>query len=146
MGEVIERVEIIRRNTDYGIRALVYLALNPGVMVGAPDIAEKQEVPIEYLHKIMQKFVRSGLVDSHRGVQGGFSLAKPPEEIQILEVVEILQGKLHVNKCFLAKGVCSRSPECQLKQNWLVIQNKLTDMLKGITIKDLADQLRDGDK
>jgi len=112
-------------------------------MVNAGEIAEQQDVPIDFLQKILQRFVRSGIVDSYRGAQGGFSLAKEPREISVLEIVEILQGKLAVNKCFLGeKDGCPRSPKCPLKYNWLDLQQKIADFLKGITLQDLVDQLR----
>jgi len=136
-------MEIIRRNTEYGIRALLHLATHPETMVNAGEIAEQQDVPIDFLQKILQRFVRSGIVDSYRGAQGGFSLAKEPREISVLEIVEILQGKLAVNKCFLGeKDGCPRSPKCPLKYNWLDLQQKIADFLKGITLQDLVDQLR----
>jgi Rrf2 family protein len=134
-------MEIIRRNTEYGIRALLHLALHRQSMVTAGEIAEQQDVPIDFLQKILQKFVKAGMVDSYRGAQGGFSLAKEPQEISMLEVLEILQGKLAVNKCFLGENNgCPRSSECPLKYNWLQLQQKIEAFLKGITLQDLVDQ------
>ena len=79
-------MEIIRRNTDYAIRALVHLAINSGQVVSAGEIAASQEVPLDFLQKILQKFVRKGLVRSHRGIQGGFSLSREPGQVTVLEL------------------------------------------------------------
>lgn len=137
-------MEIIRRNTDYGIRALVYLALHRGELVSAGEIAESQGIPIEFLQKILNRLVRCGLVASHRGVQGGFQLAREPGEITLLEVVEAMQGKLVVNKCFLEQGGCPRSPSCRLKSSWLDLERKLAGYLKGFTLRDLMEQIGGG--
>ncbi|MDH7578372.1 MAG: Rrf2 family transcriptional regulator [Bacillota bacterium] len=138
-------MEVIRRNADYGIRALVHLAANPGVMMSAGEIAASQDIPIEFLQKILQKFARSGLVNSHRGAQGGFSLAKDPRQISVLEMVETVQGRIAVNKCFLGHEGCPRAPKCPLKQSWLQVEQKITEFLEGVTLQDLVDQLRGAD-
>ena len=85
-------MEIIRRNTEYAIRGLVRLSANPGLVQSAWEIADSQDVPVEFLQKIMQKFVKRGIVNSHRGAQGGFSLAKEPGQVTLLEIVETMQG------------------------------------------------------
>ncbi|NPV27387.1 MAG: Rrf2 family transcriptional regulator [Firmicutes bacterium] len=135
-------MEIIKRNTDYALRALVYLALHSGTVVNAGEIAASEDIPIDFLQKIMQKFVRSGLVNSHRGVQGGFSLAKEPRQVNVLEVVETMQGKLAMNRCFLGKDGCPRAPKCRIKNNWRDMEQKFVEFLNGITLQDLVNQLR----
>jgi Rrf2 family protein len=137
-------VEIIRRNTDYSIRALVYLALHSGKEITAGEIAEEQDVPLEYLQKILQKLSRSGFVLSQRGACGGFALARAPQEINLLDVIETMQGKLAMNKCFLEKEACPRSPQCVLKNNWLQLEQRIAAFLSQITLQDLADQVREG--
>lgn len=133
-------MEIIRRNTDYAFRALTYLAKNPKAIVSAGEIASSEDVPIEFLQKILQRFTRSGLVKSHRGAQGGFSLAREPHEVTVLEVVETMQGKLAVNKCFLGKDGCPRAAECSLKHTWLEVERKFVDFMAGVTLQDLVNQ------
>lgn len=137
-------MEIIRRNTDYAMRALVYLARHKETVVNAGEIAVSEEVPIEFLQKILQKFVRTGLVVSHRGVQGGFSLGREPAQVSVLEIVETMQGKLAVNRCFLGKDACPRAPKCRLKNNWLNIEQSFVDFLSNITLQDLVNQVNNG--
>lgn len=137
-------MEIIRRNTDYSIRALVHLALNPDIEVTAGEIAEEQDVPLEYLQKILQKLTRGGFVNAHRGAYGGFYLAREPKDINLLEVIETMQGKLAMNKCFLGKDGCPRAPKCVLKYNWLQLEQTITSHLSQITLQDLVEQVREG--
>ena len=138
-------MEIIRRNTDYGFRALVHLAANLGLVINAGDISASMEIPIEYLQKILQKFTRAGLVVSHRGAHGGFSLARDPRQVTVLDVVEIMQGKLTMNKCFLGKEGCSRAPKCKLKNTWLDMEQKMLAFMREITLQDLVEQLQGND-
>ncbi|MEW5762714.1 MAG: Rrf2 family transcriptional regulator [Bacillota bacterium] len=137
-------MELIRRNTEYAIRALVHLATSPEGVVSAGEIARAQDIPIDFLQKVMQKLTRAGLVVSHRGVQGGFSLARAPQEVNLLEVVTVMQGKPAVNRCFLGKDSCPRAPACRLKNNWLALEQKLAAFLAGVTLKELANQLKAG--
>ena len=132
-------MEIVRRNTEYAIRALVRLAATPEAIVSAWEIADSQEVPVEFLQKILQKFVKGGIVESHRGAQGGFSLAKEPGKVTLLEIVEMMQGRLAMNQCL---DGCSRSSSCLLKQNWLEMEEQLASHMAGITLQDLVDQVR----
>jgi Rrf2 family protein len=139
-------VEVIRRNTEYAIRALVHLAANREAVASAWEIAGSQDVPVEFLQKILQKFVKRGIVDSHRGAQGGFSLAKEPGEVTLLEVVETMQGKLAMNRCFLGRDGCPRAPNCPLKQNWQGMEEQIASHMAGITLQDLVDQVRESSR
>ncbi|MFY9188160.1 MAG: Rrf2 family transcriptional regulator [bacterium] len=131
-------MEIIRRHTDYALRALVYLASRPNQVVTAGEIAESEDVPVEFLQKIMQRFVKTGIVKSYRGAQGGFALAKEASEITLLEMVETMQGPVVMNRCFLGKDGCPRAPECSLKDSWTHMEKKLAAYMAGITLHDLA--------
>lgn len=137
-------MEIVRRNTEYAIRALVHLAANPEKVVSAWEIAESQDVPAGFLQKILQKFVKLGIVTSHRGAQGGFSLAKGPDQVTLLEIVEAMQGQLAMNRCFLGRDGCSRAAGCSLKQNWLQMEQQIAGHMGGITLQDLVDQIKAG--
>ncbi|MGB9826223.1 MAG: RrF2 family transcriptional regulator [Desulfofundulus sp.] len=135
-------MEVIRRHTDYALRALVYLAARPSLVVNAAEIAANEDIPLDFLLKILQKFVRTGLVTSHRGAQGGFSLAKDPAAITVLDVVEIMQGKLAMNRCLLGKDGCPNGPRCPLKKSWIALEEKLVNYLAGITLQDLVREQR----
>ena len=135
-------MEIIKRHTDYALRALVYLALLPNQVVTAGEIAESQDVPVEFLQKILQRFVKSGMVKSHRGAQGGFSLAKEPAEITVLNIVEVMQGPVVMNRCLLGKDGCPRAPKCPLKKSWIDMQERLAAYMASITLKNLVDELQ----
>lgn len=137
---------IVRRNTDYALRALVHLALSEGRVQCVSAISSAEGIPMEFLHKILQKFSRHGIVKSHRGVTGGFSLAKHPGEVSVRDVIEIMQGQLAVNRCLLGEGACDRSDRCSLMSNWIEVQTQIVKFLEGLSLQDLADQARHAGK
>ncbi len=134
-------MEIIRRNTDYALRALAYLAVKRGEVVPAAEIAESENVPIDYLHKILRKLARGGLVESTMGPGGGFALGREPGSITLLEAVELMQGKITMNRCALGRNRCPMSKGCVLKSTWLELEGKMVDFLEGITLEDIVDRL-----
>ena len=85
-------MDIIRRNTDYGLRAAIVLAEHYDRMVPARRISDLEQIPYPLTCKIMQKFHRAGLVKSIMGPRGGFKLNKDPEKISLIQLMEILQG------------------------------------------------------
>ncbi len=134
-------MEIIRRDTDYALRALVYLASRRGNVVSAAEVAAQQDVPLEFLQKLFQKCARAGIVGAHRGVRGGFFLTKDPRDTTVLEVVESIQGPLTMNKCLLGKEGCPRATGCPLKSKWIGIEAQIADFLRGVTLDDLVNEL-----
>lgn len=133
---------MIRRNTDYALRALTRLAAGPEKIFTAWEIAEKEDIPLDFLQKILQKLVKEGVVVSHRGAQGGFSLAKEPEKVTVLDVVKIMQGAPAVNRCFLGRDGCPRAGACRFKKFWAGLEQGIAESLEGITLRDLVDELQ----
>ncbi len=140
-------MEIIRRNTDYALRALVHLAQSKRrEIIFVRTIAQEQNVSEDYLRKILQTLAEVGLVQSHRGPKGGFSIAKAPEAITVLEVMEALQGPVVVNRCFLGNDSCSNFDVCQLKDRLTGVQKGLLDFLDSVTIAHLLAAEKGNDK
>ncbi len=134
-------MEFIRRNTDYALRALSYMATYPaGTVFSVPEVARAEQIPEGFLRKIFQKLAVADIVTSHRGPRGGFSLAHDPGEITALEIVEAIQGPVAVNRCLLGRDACERWDVCRLRQSWVGIQEGLVAFLKGVTIKGLVEQ------
>ena len=85
--------------TDYGIRALIYLANHQGTYAKAADIGAVMGVPTGFLHQVLQELQRARLVSSRSGPAGGYVLARAPEDITILEIVETLEGPIQTSEC-----------------------------------------------
>jgi Rrf2 family protein len=132
----------VGRRVDYAVRALSFLAGQPaGKIISRADIEKSQDIPSFYLSKIMKDLVAGGLVQSHIGSKGGFTLAKLPTLISIKDVYETVERPLVLMDC-LEKGVdyCSYCSVCSQKSIWEEAQKVLADFLGKISINDIADK------
>jgi Rrf2 family protein len=131
-------VEILKRNGDYSIRALVVLAgLPAGRILSAERLARAAEVAEPLLRKLLQKLARAGVVESAKGAGGGFRLARAPRQISVLAAVEPVQGKLAVNRCFLGRRHCPLQGNCRVSRRLAGIQDRLVRLFEGISLADL---------
>ncbi|NPV54188.1 MAG: Rrf2 family transcriptional regulator [Firmicutes bacterium] len=134
-------MEFIRRNTDYALRALVYMAGQPSRDVfSIAEIAAAENIPEEFLRKIFRKLVGTGLLVSTRGSRGGFSLGRDPRDITAREIVEAIQGPIAVNRCLLGRDACERWDTCKLRESWVGIQREFVGFLESITLEGLTRQ------
>ena len=127
----------LTKGTDYGARGAVYLARQPeGAIVLVGEIAEAEGIPKSYLAKIFQTMVHHGIVRSHRGAKGGFSLARPAEEISFREVVEAIEGTVALAPCL--NGGCERADTCAVFPLLASAQDRLLSTLDSASLHDLA--------
>ncbi len=133
----------LTRGTDYGIRGVLHLAMQPFEQVTLlRDVAEEQDIPESYLAKIFQDLNKAGLVRSHRGAKGGFSLARPASEITLRQVIEALQGPISLNRCLDIRDVCPHQEECAVSLVLHKSQEQLLETLDAATFDTLvADEL-----
>ena len=132
-------MELIRRKTDYALRCLAVLAqAPPKQLVSVHYLAETQKIPEDLLHKIMHALGRAKLIRATRGRSGGSRLAKAPEKITVLRVLEILQGPFTVNRCFLSTDRPNRQKVSCLHKKFVAIQEELISFLDSVTIADLV--------
>jgi len=131
-------VELLRRNGDYSIRALLALgALPAGRTLSAGRLSRAAKVAEPLLRKLLQKLARAGVVESAKGAGGGFRLARRPRGISILEVIEPVQGRLAINRCFLGRRRCPRQGHCRVSRRLAGIQDRLVRLFEGLTLADL---------
>ncbi|HEY1266938.1 MAG TPA: Rrf2 family transcriptional regulator [Candidatus Binatia bacterium] len=131
----------VGRRVDYAVRALSYLAGQPaGKIVSRLEIEKKQEIPASYLSKIMKDLVAGGLVNSHIGSKGGFSLVRAPETVSLKEVYEAVERPLVLMDC-LEQGeqYCTYCGVCTQRSVWENVQNLVADYLAKVSIHDIAD-------
>jgi Rrf2 family protein len=132
----------VGRRVDYAVRALSFLAGQPPEkIVSRADIEKSQDIPSFYLSKIMKDLVAGGLVRSHIGSKGGFTLAKPAAGISIKDVYETVERPLVLMDC-LERGAdyCSYCAVCSQRSIWEQAQTVLADFLERISINDIADR------
>jgi len=133
----------LSRRGDYGLRLILELALlPPGEVAPAATVAEKQNIPLPFLNKIIGQLVVAGLVRTYRGASGGVALARPAAKISILDVVEALDGPVLLNYCLRAPGDCDRDYICPIYLAWGRAQANLIQFLRSTTFDHLAHQAR----
>ncbi len=124
----------ITRQADYALRAMIFLArLEPAQRAATSQIADQQRIPPSFLAKIISQLSIAGLIHTSRGARGGVSLARPPEEISILEVVEAIDGPIALNECTAAAGSCQFGDDCPMKPIWCDTQSELVEKLRKTT-------------
>jgi Rrf2 family transcriptional regulator, cysteine metabolism repressor len=129
-------MDIIRRNTDYALRAAVELAGRfGGEPVSTKEIAVRQQIPYQLACKLMQRLHNAGIVKSEMGPSGGFKLCKNPSKITVRRLVEIIQGPVRLNNCKL----CRLSCRCTISPELTRLQGKINEFLDGLTLRQLAD-------
>ncbi len=118
---------------------MTYLARRPvGEISSLRDIGVEQDIPESFLAKIFQNLVHAGLVASQRGAHGGFSLSRPPAEVTIREVIEAVDGPISLNGCVLWPEDCRRSGDCRMHEVWALAQERMMDVLGGVSLAELA--------
>lgn len=129
----------LTRGGEYGIRGVLYLAQQDNGKVNMLSaIAKAQDVPPRFLAKIFQALAKAGIVKSHRGAKGGFSLGRPAEEVTIKDVIEAIEGPIHLNVCLMAPGECSRDKICPMHKVWEEAQEKMMGVLSRANFAELA--------
>ena len=136
-------MDVVRRNTDYAARLMVHLAKHYGrEPISTRAAATEEHVPYQLACKLMQKLNNAKLVTSCMGPKGGFVLGVEPSKINLLEVVEAIQGPISINRCVLDEKVCSRNTICAVREKLIDIQKNMTRGLAAITLEELAHRGR----
>ncbi len=131
-------MDVLRRNTDYAMRAMVSLAGHYGQEpVSTRDIAQAEDISYELACKLMQKLNKAGLVKSSMGPNGGFGLSRKPAKINLLEIIRVIQGPLSINRCLLGGDVCQRWKGCPITVKLAKLQKYVSNYLGGITLDEL---------
>jgi len=127
--------------TRYGTRALLDLALHAGEgLVLLKDIARRQEVSLPYLEHLITPLIAAGLVKSTRGARGGVLLLKPPSEIKLSEVVQLLEGSIAPADCVNNAEICHRSASCVTRDIWSEMKRAMNGVLESTTLQDLVER------
>lgn len=130
----------LTRRCEYGMRILVHLAtLGERARMTASELAEACEVPPGNVPTIVNILSRAGLLNCTPGRNGGCILARDPEDVTILEVIEVLEGPLDVGHCLLDERRChDKDPYCALHESWAASKAAAIGTLHGITLADTA--------
>ncbi|MCX5715640.1 MAG: Rrf2 family transcriptional regulator [Candidatus Omnitrophica bacterium] len=130
-------MKLITRDTDYAMRALIYAAKEKNKRVNVRDIVKEVKIPRPFLRKIVQLLNKKGMIKSYKGKGGGFTLARKPNEIYLMDLIEIFQGPFSLNECFFKRHICPNSGTCFLNKKITRIEKHVLRELRPITIASL---------
>ena len=131
----------LTKKADYGLMALKYLAEHAdATSLSAKDIAEAYHIPPQLLAKILQRLAKVGILRSHAGMNGGYSLLKPSREISAFEVIHAIDGPLFITSCGPRHSGCDLTDSCTIKEPLSRVNDSISGLLRSISIADLVDQ------
>lgn len=132
----------ITQECDYGLRVVLFLSeKGVGEKAEARVISGKLNIPLRFLLKLLRKLVMAGILNSYRGVGGGYSLAKEPKEVSVKDVIEAIDGPIYVNRCLYDSAYCTlnRSSTCNVHQTLSIVQKRLDDELQNINFQGILE-------
>ena len=126
---------------DYGVRALVELAMHGGLRpLQTSEIAERQGIPEAYLDQLLSTMHKIGLINSRRGPHGGHFLAKDPKDINLGMVMATMEGNTPALACLIEPGNCIHSSHCAQRDVWRFLDEAINALLSATTVSDLAER------
>ncbi len=129
----------ITKHTDYGLVLLTTLARHDG---GEPqtarELAERSLLPVPMVSQILKSLAKGGLLESTRGVKGGYRLVRRPDEVTIAEVISVLEGPIAITECSTdVSGDCEQEDACPLQGPWQKINRVIRSALESVSLSDL---------
>jgi Rrf2 family protein len=128
---------LVTRETDYAVRTILYLAKEHNRTASVTEVAQAMHIPKSFLAKILQRLVKSKILTSTRGVNGGFQLAQKTSDISLLSIMEAIQGPAGINLCAVDSRKCKWSADCSVHPVWVDIRKEVERRLRKQTIAGL---------
>jgi len=128
----------------YGTRAMLELASHYGEgPIELKEIAKRESISVKYLEQVIVPLRTAGLVKSVRGSKGGYSLAKPPSEICLNDLIEILEGPLNLIECLNDSKICQRIPYCVTRDIWKEVSDAIQGIFHSVTLQDMVNRRKE---
>ena len=130
--------------TDYGMVLMSCFARGPaGSLHTARELAAESKLPLPTVSKVLKELLQSGLLVSHRGIQGGYRLAKEPDQISLVEIISALEGPVALTECSTnVSGLCELEACCTISRNQQIISHAVRDVLAKLMLADLIQPMR----
>ena len=127
----------VTKLTDYATVVLTVLAARPGEVLSAPELAEQAGLEAPTVAKVLKPLAAAGLVAGFRGANGGYRLARAAADINLVEIVEAMEGPLAMTECSVHDGQCGIEAFCGVRANWRRINDVVADALRGVTLAQM---------
>ena len=131
-------MKLITRDTDYAVRALVYMAQDPGRITAVQELVDELDMPLAFSRRILQKLSQKGILVSVKGKGGGFCIKRPLGQIQLFEIMEAFQGRLSAVSCMFKKSFCPNTRRCPLRRKMKEVEKNIFSELKKINVASLV--------
>lgn len=130
----------LSKKTDYALMAIQYMASKgTNRVVNTKEIAEEYKIPVELLAKVLQKLGKKGLIASQNGPKGGYVLAKSPDSISVLSIIQAIEGHLGITECYHNEdSQCMQMARCNIRTPLRNIQNSIYGLLDSMSIEDMS--------
>jgi len=130
----------LNKLTDYAVVVLGRLAREPGCVLPVSRIAESVAIPLPTASKLLKQLVASGLVTSHRGVRGGYSVDRSAERVSVIEIIEALDGPIALTACVEgADDECGVASHCPMSGNWDRVNTAIRAALECVSLAELTN-------
>ena len=137
---------LLKKNTDYAVRALLALASADGEYLSSRSVAQTQALPYQFLRSIVRELIRHGLVISREGAKGGLRLSRDPRKIRVVDVIGIFQGGIELSDCLFRDKLCANRSTCVLRKEIVRIEGLVEREFGKLTIQGLLDKMNDAHK
>lgn len=131
-------MKILNRDTDYAIRALVYMAQSPRQVISVQTLVDELKMPLAFSRRLLQVLSREKILQSSKGKGGGFRLQKSPAKIKLKDLVEIFQRGFNESSCIFKKKTCPDITICPLRHKIRGIEIKVINELAAVSVADLV--------
>lgn len=129
----------LTKQSDYGIVLVTEMAAVPDQRHNAPDLAAHTHLPLPMVSKILKILVKAGLLESTRGVKGGYRLSRSAREISVAQVIAALEGPIAITECSEeTTDECDYESICRVRGNWLRINRAVREALEQISLEEMA--------
>lgn len=129
----------ISKLTDYGTVVMTCLARESDRLQAVSAIAAETRMAPPTISKILKQLAHEGLVISQRGAKGGYTLARPPEQISMIEIIDALEGRVGLTECGSSPGLCTQESLCSIRTNWQRINGAVREALAGVSLAEMAE-------
>jgi Rrf2 family protein len=132
----------LSKKTDYALISLAYVASLGTRPASAREIAERHDIPVELLAKVLQRLAQRGVLKSQQGIHGGYVMARPADTVTVAEVVEVIDGPLQLTVCGTTDERCEQFAKCNIRDPLHRIRDRIIGALMACTVAELVGDHR----
>jgi FeS assembly SUF system regulator len=132
----------ISKLTDYAIMVMVELNEARGEVLSAQTLAARSHLELPTVSKVLKLLSRAGLVQSFRGVNGGYSMDREAATISVAEIIAAIEGPIAMTECSIEVGLCSQEHNCTLRGNWQRISSAVARAMESVTLDEMSKPIR----